>query len=128
MIEIEISALFCFEDGEVSCEGEAIDRIFSLLETGELGPNDFQIDIGPTQSLTPRKGRTMTIYQTLRDMGATMDSHESDLHVVATPDIRRAVREAGIRWTEFRDETTGRINLEIPFAYDPFWENRRRDA
>lgn len=71
--------------------------------------------------------QTQSIYQRLQAIGAEMDSHESDLYVRWTPDVG-----AILKTYEFRTNCqgfTGRDGkpwVDIPFAYDPWWERRAK--
>jgi len=72
-----------------------------------------------------------TIYAQMLAAGVPTDSHESDLYVKATPEALAIVRR--YRWrnlvTSFTHAVDGTRWLEIPFAFDPWWENRaNRDA
>lgn len=55
-----------------------------------------------------------------------IDHHESDLYIRKTPASVKLLSEYeyknNIFW--FRDAIDNVIWYEIPFAYDPFWENR----
>ena len=65
-----------------------------------------------------------------RDSDCGMDSHESDLYLKDTPEARRIVEE----WREEsgRDgfvtyfHIDGAQWMDIPFAFDPFWEAKAR--
>lgn len=72
-----------------------------------------------------------SLYQKLRDAGATLDHHESDLYVLATPETREILREwrteqkhAGVAYTTFQSE--GKTWFDVPFAHEPFWEKKSR--
>lgn len=63
------------------------------------------------------------IYPKLQAIGAVMDSHESDLYVLVTPETRRLIddyRPIGV--TYFMSE--GKRWADIPFSYLPYWESR----
>lgn len=66
----------------------------------------------------------MTIYQDLLALGAVMDHHESDLYIKATAEVRAYLaRCPGLKVVSFY--SAGERWLDIPFAYDPFWESRQ---
>lgn len=56
-----------------------------------------------------------------------IDHHESDLYLRKTSESERLIMEYKFRSnvTVFRDAIENALWYEIPFAYDPFWENRR---
>lgn len=73
-----------------------------------------------------------TLYRDLVDAGADTDHHESDLYVVVTPETTAIImRYRGDRDMPrtFKSNTDGKLNYDIPFGYEPFWEEKqRRDA
>jgi hypothetical protein len=64
-------------------------------------------------------------YPLLVKAGAELSNHESDLYVRATGRAIAIVEASGWNWSRFTD-AEGRAWLEVPFAYDPWWERRRR--
>ena len=69
----------------------------------------------------------MTIYTDLRGAGIPLDNHESDLYVLDGPTTRAILkRYRAVLGHPFISQVDGRQWLEIPFAYDPFWEAKRR--
>lgn len=70
----------------------------------------------------------MSIYQALKDAGVPLDSHESDLYAKATPEcleILRIHKSNGLCATPFKSEIDGSTWLDIPFAFEPWWEARK---
>jgi hypothetical protein len=69
----------------------------------------------------------MSLYTELKDAGCTLDSHESDLYVKATPEAEAIIlawRAAGVgsrHVITFLDSINGERWFEIPFMYDPWW-------
>jgi hypothetical protein len=68
-----------------------------------------------------------SIYQELIAAGCKIDSRESDLYVKVTSVSRPIVeRHCWIEKTHkcnlFRSQTDNALWWEIPFAYEPFWE------
>lgn len=57
-----------------------------------------------------------------------IDHHESDLYLRKTPASEKLVAQYSYRniVTTFRCAIEHDVWYEIPFAYDPFWEERRR--
>lgn len=57
--------------------------------------------------------------------------HESDLYVVATPEVRAYLKANYKYWsncTTFKCQVTGRMMFDIPFANSEFWEKVERKA
>lgn len=65
----------------------------------------------------------MTLYQELKEAGAKMDNHESDLYVVWTPVVSHILKKHNVR-TAGSFHSEGQVWLDIPFMFDPFWLNR----
>jgi hypothetical protein len=77
----------------------------------------------------------MSIYKALKEAGCEMDSHESDLYVKDTAvarevlskhDIRFNEAEGGRSWGRFVSQIDGAFWIDIPFAYEPWWDRRAR--
>lgn len=70
----------------------------------------------------------MSIYREMLQYGVETDNHESDLYALDTPAARQIIARAGRSFdrtiTRFRSQVDGRVWIEIPFAFDPFWEAR----
>lgn len=66
----------------------------------------------------------MTIYQACVKAGLQIDSHESDLYILATPESRALLREHKISYTWFVSQIDGQTWLEVFGAFDPFWGKR----
>jgi hypothetical protein len=64
-------------------------------------------------------------YKNLLLMGCEIDSHESDLYVRATPQALAIVRQSGWSYKPFYSRIDGQLWLDVPFAYEPFWERRQ---
>lgn len=69
----------------------------------------------------------MSLYTELRDSGTEIDCHESDLYVPRTAEnltiLARYPLQRGNAVT-FTSQIDGKLWLDIPFAYDPWWEAR----
>jgi hypothetical protein len=65
-----------------------------------------------------------SLYQRMIEIGATVDNQESDLYVKATPETYAVVTACDLRWSTFK-ATDGSPWIEIPFAFDPWWESHR---
>lgn len=79
------------------------------------------------------RGKTAqpSIYKALKAAGCALDSHESDLYVRDSETARRIIKEVNAvpslgKWqtSTFRGND-GHAWIEIPFAYDPWWEKKR---
>jgi hypothetical protein len=73
-----------------------------------------------------------SIYKRLKAAGCVIDNHESDLYVRDSDTARRIIREVNAvpslgKWatSTFRG-TDGHQWIDIPFAYDPWWQKRSR--
>jgi hypothetical protein len=71
------------------------------------------------------EGTMNTLYQDLVLLGVPIDSHESDLYVVASPEVSALIEKHGLCKTTFRHEVLKTIWYDVPFAFDPWWEVRR---
>ena len=72
----------------------------------------------------------MNIYQTLKDAGVPLDNHESDLYAKVTPESTRIIAEykqadTHARVSMFVSHLDGERWYDIPFAYTPWWDQRR---
>jgi hypothetical protein len=72
----------------------------------------------------------MSLYEQMKAAGIPMDNHESDLYVLATPEARalvsryRAADGRRARVSIFQSPLDGQPWLEVPFAFDPWWQAR----
>jgi len=66
-----------------------------------------------------------TIYQEMLKAGVEVSHHESDLYVRVTPESRRVIENYQFKVTAFQSEVDGQLWFDIPFAYDPWWTDRR---
>lgn len=66
-----------------------------------------------------------SIYQAMIDAGVPISHHESDLYAEVNPASREIVRRYEHRHNVrmFTDKETGHVWYDIPFAYQPFWDN-----
>ena len=70
-----------------------------------------------------------------RELGlndAAFDTHESDLYVIATPEVRSYLRDNYAYWgscSAFKCQVTGCMMIEIPFGNEYFWNKvAKREA
>lgn len=68
----------------------------------------------------------MTLYEELLESGVELDhrDHTSDLYVRATPKALRLIMESGLCWSAFRSQIDGKLWIDVPFAFDPYWNRR----
>jgi len=64
----------------------------------------------------------MSLYRELQQAGCELDSHESDLYVTATSTAIAIVKSSGRSHAMFRSAVDGKQWLDVPFAYEPFWD------
>jgi hypothetical protein len=74
----------------------------------------------------------MSLYERLKAAGVPLDNHESDLYVLETPESRKIVqawqkeqRPRVVSVATFVSNLDGKVWLDIPFMYEPFWDARR---
>ena len=64
-----------------------------------------------------------TIYEAMKRLDIPMDSHESDLYVKMTPGSIAICKAFNAYNTSlFRSEIDHSTWIDIPFAYQPFWD------
>ena len=49
-------------------------------------------------------------------------NHYSDLYLVATQEAITLMKQYGKKGEAFRDQVTGKLTYDIPFAYRPYWD------
>lgn len=70
-----------------------------------------------------------SLYERLTEAGCILGSYQSDLHVLATSRSKEVIRafeaEGGIsNQRTFTSAVDGAEWIDLPFAYDPWWEER----
>lgn len=70
----------------------------------------------------------MSVYTDLKEAGIPLDSHESDLYVLSTSEAWVIIRKHKKRGESFKSQIDGKIWIDLPFCYDPFWENVHRKS
>lgn len=67
----------------------------------------------------------MTLYESLKESGVPIDNHYSDLYFLKTPEsvaiLKRFPLKHGLA-TMFKSQIDGKIWVEVPFSFDPFWD------
>lgn len=69
-----------------------------------------------------------SLYKELVAAGVPIDHHESDLYVLDTRVARGILAAHGKKGTPFTSQVDGRRWIDVPFAYEPFWEKASRAA
>jgi hypothetical protein len=72
----------------------------------------------------------MSLYTELKDAGCQIDSHYSDLYVLSTPESRAIIARHGGRCSPsaFRSQIDGKVWIDLPFCFEPYWEAVARKA
>jgi hypothetical protein len=76
--------------------------------------------------------QTKTLCEELKAAGVEMLNHESDLYVPDTPEVRAILAKHRPEPSTTRGFTNqapphvGERWLDVPFAYDPWWEAKNR--
>jgi hypothetical protein len=67
-----------------------------------------------------------TLYQKLKKVMAPgeIDHHYSDLYVLANEKSLALLKECKAHWSMFKSNIDGKMWYDIPFGYDPYWEQR----
>lgn len=67
----------------------------------------------------------MNIYKAALELGVEIDNHESDLYIPVTTETRNLVHMYEYRQnvTVFTSQIDGKPWFDIPFAYEPWWQN-----
>ncbi len=75
-----------------------------------------------------RKLWSHELYEAIIAMGVKMDSHESDLYIPVTKETKALVAQYEYKEnvTTFKSQIDGAIWFDVPFAFIPFWEARRK--
>jgi hypothetical protein len=65
-------------------------------------------------------------YGNVIELGIEHDHHESDLYVPVNAQTKTMMNdyEYAMLVTTFKDQVTGNLWYDIPFAYTPWWEER----
>jgi len=69
----------------------------------------------------------MSLYQELKAAGVPMANHESDLYVPDTEQVRAILDKYPVSKSNarrFTNQVEGGTWIDIPFAFEPWWERR----
>lgn len=72
-----------------------------------------------------------TLFETIKAEGIHHASHESDLYLPDTPQVRAILDKFPLQKsnaTRFKNQVNGGTWIDVPFAFLPFWEARQRRA
>lgn len=67
-----------------------------------------------------------SLYQKMNERGLVTGNHQSDLYTKATPEAIALAVESGLSFGRFINQVTGEANLDIAFAYDPYWKAKEK--
>lgn len=73
-----------------------------------------------------------TLYQELKKAGIPIGSHESDLYFKRTAESMKILTQFDLQsknatcFVNQAHPNTGEVWVDVPFAYDPWWNNRNR--
>lgn len=84
-----------------------------------------QLDREIAEALAGASG-AHSVYKELVAAGVPIDHHESDLYVLDTRVARGILAAHGKKGTPFTSQVDGKRWLDVPFAYEPFWEKKSR--
>lgn len=71
----------------------------------------------------------MSLYTDLRDAGVDISNHESDLYFPNTPQTRAILAKHPLQHsnsTTFKSAINGSSMVDVPFAFEPFWERKMK--
>lgn len=76
--------------------------------------------------LPPQRVATGSLFSEIRAAGIPHDHHESDLYILDTPEARTILTGHGMAEARrsFFTGSDGKRWMDVPFAYDPWWEAR----
>lgn len=70
--------------------------------------------------------KEQTVYEEMKKAGLITGSHASDLYVKFCPEASNIAAKhgrIGVLLTVFKNQISGEMNYELPFCFDPSWEN-----
>jgi hypothetical protein len=66
-----------------------------------------------------------TIYQDAKAAGIPIANHYSDLYLKNCEETRQLLKKHGQRARTFVNQVEGGIWVDVPFAFDPYWEAKQ---
>jgi hypothetical protein len=67
---------------------------------------------------------TVDLFNEIESRGIPYAKHYSDLYIPNTDETRALLKDRGMQYSYFRNQVNGEIWLDVPFAYDPYWDER----
>ena len=67
-----------------------------------------------------------SLYKDLVRARIPTDHHESDLYVLDTPEARATINRYGYKFRTFTSNLDHKRWIDVPFAYEPFWEKKEQ--
>jgi hypothetical protein len=67
-----------------------------------------------------------TLYALCIEAGFEIDHHESDLYIKDCQAARTLLNQHGKKIEPFRSEKDGAMWLDVPFAYQPYWDEKTK--
>ena len=68
----------------------------------------------------------MTLYEELKRAGVRMSNYRSDLYFEDTETTREILGRHGKTHSRFSNQVENETWIEVPFAYDPYWEAKQK--
>lgn len=71
----------------------------------------------------------MSLYRELKAAGCEVDSHYSDLYVKSTSEAWRILKanvSSHARVSTFKNNIDGQVWIDVPFAFEPYWDRQAR--
>lgn len=66
----------------------------------------------------------MSLYTDLKAANIPLDHHESDLYALACQEAKDIAKANGEQGIAFISNVDGKLWLEFPFRFDPFWDGK----
>lgn len=66
----------------------------------------------------------MSLYTELLAENVPIANYRSDLYCLKTEKSIELIKKYGLRYTCFTSQIDGKLWLDVPFQYDPFWDNK----
>ena len=69
----------------------------------------------------------MTLFDKIKELNIQYDNHYSDLYIPVTEQTIDLINEFGLMHsaTKFRSNIDQKFWFDVPFMYEPYWENKR---
>jgi hypothetical protein len=70
--------------------------------------------------------RPISLYQDVKATGGYISNHSSDLYIEVNDINTALLKKHDRRASTFVNQVTGKLCYDVPFAYDPYWDNKPR--